>query len=107
MDAETVLHHLEELAKRLGIVVRYETSAGHVGMGVLRGRKIAIIEAELRVPERAAALASLLSREQTEGVYLPPEVRDRLEECAGEEAPNVDSVESASPNENARPEGAG
>ena len=77
-----MLHHLEELAKRLGIEVRYESAAGHVGRGVLRGKKIAIIEADLRVPERAAALASLLSAEPTEGVYLPPEVRDRLEECS-------------------------
>lgn len=79
MDHETVLHHLEELAKRLGIEVRYEAAAGHVGKGLLRGRKIAVIDAGLRVPERVAALATILADEPTNGIYLPPAVRAWLD----------------------------
>ncbi|MGD9495599.1 MAG: hypothetical protein AB7Y46_04740 [Armatimonadota bacterium] len=79
MDQETLLQHLEELAKRLGIEVRYEPAAGRVGKGTLRGRRIAVIDASLRVGERAAALASILADEPIDGVYLPPAVRARLE----------------------------
>lgn len=79
MDHETVLHHLEELAKKLGVEVRYEAAAGHVGKGVLRGQKIAIIDAGLRVPERVAALASILADEPTNGLYVPPAVRAWLD----------------------------
>jgi len=81
VDAETMLHHLEELAERLDIEVRYEAASGRVGLGVLRGQKLAIIEADLRVPERVGALAALLADQPIEGVYLPEEVREHLAEC--------------------------
>ncbi len=82
MDAETLLHHLEQLARQLGIEVRYEASGGKVGAGVLRGQRIAVIDADLRVPQRAHALALLLADQPIEGIYLPPEVRQYLHACA-------------------------
>ena len=79
MDQETMLHHLEELAERLGITVRYESAAGRVGVCLLRGKRVAVIDANLRVPDRVAALAGVLADEELNGVYIPPEVRRRLE----------------------------
>ncbi|MGC9317074.1 MAG: hypothetical protein ACP5KN_03430 [Armatimonadota bacterium] len=79
MDEETMLHHLEELARRLEIEVRYESAAGRVGVGLLRGRRIAVIDAGLRVGERVAALASILADEDISDVYVPPAVRKRLQ----------------------------
>ncbi len=81
VDHETVLHHLEELAKRLGIEVRYEAAAGRVGKAMLRGKKIAVVDASLRVVDRVAALASLLADEEINGVYLPPAVRSRIDDA--------------------------
>jgi len=81
VDHETVLHHLEELAKRLGIEVRYESAAGRVGKAVLRGKKIAVVDASLRVVDRVAALASILADEEINGVYLPPAVRRRIDDA--------------------------
>jgi len=92
-----MLHHLEELARGLGIEVRYEAAAGRVGMGTLRGRRIVVIDADLRVPQRVSALASLLAEQPVEGIYLPPEVREYLSTC----------LASADRTEDARPEGAG
>ncbi|MGI5818358.1 MAG: hypothetical protein ACOX9R_09710 [Armatimonadota bacterium] len=80
MDQETMLHHLEELAERLGIKVRYEAAAGRVGLCSLRGSRVAVIDVNLRVPDRVAALASVLAAEEINGVYIPPEVRRRLEQ---------------------------
>lgn len=74
-----MLHHLEELAERLGITVRYESAAGRVGVCVLRGKRVAVVDANLRVAERVAALSSVLADEELNGVYIPPEVRRRLE----------------------------
>lgn len=74
-----MLHHLEELARRVDIEVRYESAAGRVGVGLLRGRRIAVIDAGLRVGERVAALASILAEEDISEVYVPPVVRERLE----------------------------
>ncbi len=77
-----MLHHLEELAARLGIEVRYEPAAGRVGVGRLRGQRIAVIDAALRVNERLAALASILAGETIDGLYVPPAVRQRLDRAA-------------------------
>ncbi|MFO8080169.1 MAG: hypothetical protein R6V07_07690 [Armatimonadota bacterium] len=79
MDQETMLHHLEELAERLGVSIRYEAAAGRVGVCRLRGSRVAVIDANLRVPDRVAALASVLADEELDGVYIPPEVRRRLD----------------------------
>jgi len=79
VDQETMLHHLEELAERLGITVRYESAAGRVGLCMLRGKRVAVVDANLRVAERVAALSSVLADEELNGVYIPPEVRRRLE----------------------------
>ncbi len=97
VDQETMLHHLEELAKRLGVEVRYEAAAGRVGKGVLRGRKIAVIDASLRVHERVAALASILADEPTNGVYLPPAVRTRLEAGRAADPSSGDNGNGADP----------
>lgn len=79
MDQETMLHHLEELAERLGISVRYEAAAGRVGVCRLRGERVAVIDANLRVPDRVAALSSVLADEELDGVYIAPEVRRRID----------------------------
>lgn len=99
VDRETMLHHLEELAQRLGIEVRYESAAGRVGKAVLRGKKIAVIDSALRVGERVAALASLLADEQINDVYLPPAVRKCIEAARPAQPPrpcdhNADSPQA-------------
>ena len=80
MDQETMLHHFEELARKLGVDVRYQAAAGRVGLCVLRGERVAVIDANLRVPDRVAALASVLAGEELNGIYVPPAVRKRLDQ---------------------------
>lgn len=79
MNQETMLHHLEELAERLGIGVRYESAAGRVGVCRLRGERVAVIDSNLRMSGRVAALSSVLADEELDGVYIPPEVRRRID----------------------------
>ena len=101
-----MLHHLEELAGKLGIEVRYEAAAGRVGTGVLRGRKIAVIDADLRVPQRVSALASLLAEHSVDDMCLAPEVRKLLDACspARADAPADENTSTASMDSEARPE---
>jgi hypothetical protein len=87
MDDATLLHHLEELSQRLGIELRYEAAAGRAGLCVLRGRKVAVIDDSLRLPERVEALASILADQPADDIYLPPAVRERLAQCAGRKEP--------------------
>ena len=105
VDQETMLHHLEELAEKLGIDVRYEAAAGRVGMGRIRDRRVAVIDANLRVNDRVAALSTILAGEEINGVYVPPAVRVRIdrsnplrvrpEDSASEEADTATVMEGA------------
>jgi hypothetical protein len=73
-----MLHHLEELAEKLDIEVCYQSAAGRVGVCTLRGRRVAIVDSNLRVPDRVAALLSVLADEDLNGVYMPPAIRSEL-----------------------------
>ena len=79
MDDDELLLRLEDLAKALDIEVRYEPTEGRSGGGVLRGRKVAVVDEALSPHGRLEALAAILAREDTEGMYLPPVVRELLE----------------------------
>ena len=70
---------LEDLAKLLGVQVRYEPTGGRSGAGVLHGEKVAVINSEQPLRERVEALAAVLAKEDSEHVYLPPVVRELLE----------------------------
>lgn len=74
-----MLEALEDLAIRLGIQVRHEPAGGQSGLGMLHGKRIAVIDAGLSVRERVEALAAVLATEDHEGLFLPPAVRELLE----------------------------
>jgi len=69
-------------AEKLGVEVRVEpfetggTSAG--GICKLHGRRLILLDAAASVPERAAALASVLSELDHERVYLAPGAREYI-----------------------------
>jgi hypothetical protein len=79
VDDEELLAKLEQLAEAIGITVRYEDTEGRSGSAVLRGQKVAVVDAGLSLRGRIEALAAILAREDTEGMYLPPAVRALLE----------------------------
>ncbi len=81
MDDDTVLMKLEDLARALGIVIRYEpTEDGRSGVCKLRGVKTVIIHSGLPVSGRIGALVDALAKEDTEGIYLPPVIREMLQQ---------------------------
>lgn len=77
----SLLQHLEDLAGRLEIGVRYESLADEEisiqsGGCKLSGRNLIIIDQHLPPLERARILARELSRYDLEGFYLLPRVRE-------------------------------
>lgn len=81
MDDDTVLTKLEDLARALDIVIRYEpTEDGRSGVCRLRGIKTVIIHSGLPAGARISALVDALAKEDTEGIYLPPVIREMLEQ---------------------------
>ena len=78
MDDQELLYRMEDVARRLGIQVRYEPSEGKGGLCVLRGRSIIIADEAAGARARWQMLAAALSEFDLEGIYLPPLVRDAI-----------------------------
>ncbi|MEE9614922.1 MAG: hypothetical protein V3W31_08260 [Thermodesulfobacteriota bacterium] len=84
MKNEALLALLEESAEKLSIKLDYDDlRKGEVntpgGTFLLRGERHILIHRYLSAGEKVDVLIGLLSGFDTEGVHLPPEVRERLE----------------------------
>jgi len=80
---------LERAADLLGIPVRYaelatEELAGRGGLCVVHGERRLIIERSLSDREKAHLLARGLARLDVDAIYLPPAVRDAIEQAQSE-----------------------
>jgi hypothetical protein len=82
MKPEQITETLEQAAAQLGVQVRYETMTGEVagsgGLCKVKGQWWVIIDRKVPPAERAATLTEALSQLDTDGIFLPPEVRDAL-----------------------------
>ncbi len=84
MKDELILNILEETVERLGIKLDYDDLKKGVvntpgGFFLLRGSKRILAHKNLLVSEKIDLLGSILSEIDTEGVHLPPEVRERID----------------------------
>jgi hypothetical protein len=89
-DAEFALGHLEQVAHRLGLEVRYEILVEEGEPGSMRGglcrvkdRKVIFVDRRLRPIERCAALAEALGTFDLSGVFVPPVARQLIEREQG------------------------
>jgi hypothetical protein len=82
MKPEQITEALEQAAEQLGIKVRYDTmtgdAAGSGGLCKLKGSWCVIIDRKTAAADRAATLIEALAGFDTDGVFLPPKVRDAL-----------------------------
>jgi hypothetical protein len=80
MKPEQMTEALEAAATQLGVRIRYESLAtpgsGTGGLCRLKGEWFVIIDKRTTPSERTAILADALSGLDTDGVFLPPQVRD-------------------------------
>ena len=84
-----LLQHLEGLAVRLGIEVRYETLADdeitiRSGGCKLQGRNLILIDRQNSPAECARVLARELSRYDLENLYILPRVREFIQTSSRE-----------------------
>jgi hypothetical protein len=91
MKPEQITETLEQAAKQLGVQVRYETMTGEVagggGLCKLKGQWCVIIDRKVTPADKAATLTEALAQLDTDGVFLPPEVRDALTAARAAAAP--------------------
>ena len=83
MKAEQLTEILETAAQQLGVKVHYENmaAAGPTGGGGLckvKGEWRVIMDRKTVPSERASILADALATMDTEGIFLPPKVREML-----------------------------
>ncbi len=88
MKDEAVLNILEEAAHKLAVRVDYEDlRKGEVntdgGYFSLKGERRVLIHKGLSLKDKVHILSQILAGIDTEGIHLPPEVRERLEEAKG------------------------
>ena len=84
-----LLQHLEGLAARLGIEVRYENLADdevtiHSGGCKLQGRNLILVDRQQPPAECARVLARELSRFDLENLYILPRVREFIQTSSRE-----------------------
>jgi hypothetical protein len=83
MKAEQLTEILETAAGQLGVKVRYETlvASGPTGGGGLckiKGDWCVLIDKKTAPSERASILCDALATMDTDGIYLPPKVREMV-----------------------------
>ena len=86
MKAEQLTEILETAAGQLGVKVRYETlvSSGPTGGGGLckiKGDWCVIMDKKTAPSERASILCDALATMDTDGIFLPPKVREMVAQC--------------------------
>jgi hypothetical protein len=83
MKPEQMTEALEQVAVQVGVRVRYETmtgeTAGAGGLCKLKGQWTVIIDRRTPTADRAAVLIDALAGFDTDGVFLPPQLREALQ----------------------------
>jgi hypothetical protein len=84
MDPESIYQHLEQIAEKVGISIRYENLASSEvtpssGLCRVRGRYLYIMDTSKDVDERIKALCQCLGQMDLEGIYVMPAVRELLD----------------------------
>ena len=83
MKPEQITEALEQVAVQVGVRVRYETmtgeTAGAGGLCKIKGQWTVMIDRRTPTADRAAMLLDALAGFNTDGLYLPPQVRDALQ----------------------------
>ncbi len=84
MNDASLLQHLEDIAHRLGIELRYE----HLGANGLRceggycragGKEMSLVNRKDSRRHKIRILARALNKANLEGVFVPPRVREIIE----------------------------
>jgi hypothetical protein len=83
MKAEHLTEILETAAQQLGVKIRYETlvASGPTGGGGLckvKGEWCVIMDKKTAPSERASILCDALATMDTDGIFLPPKVREMI-----------------------------
>lgn len=85
MKRERLVQYLADAARELGFTVRTEEGNFQGGLCQKDEERLLFLNRRMTMDERAEFLAGVLAAENTDGIYLLPEVRDFVEKFASSE----------------------
>lgn len=80
MKHEQIIMELEDVARQLGVTVRYEKGDFEGGFCILKDNKILLINKKLAPNRKAAVLAVAMQEIGLENVFLKPALREYIED---------------------------
>lgn len=86
MNYTQILNELEELARQLGIQLRYEKGDFEGGYCVLKTQRILVVNKRLHDARKASSLAQALAEYGVETMYVKPSLRAYIEDEAAKSA---------------------
>jgi hypothetical protein len=82
MKAEEIIEELQDVARQIGITVRFEKGDFEGGYCVLRDQHLVLINKRLMPSRKASTLALALQNIGLETIFLKPAIRQFIEDEA-------------------------
>ena len=80
MKHEDLINELQEVARQLGVTVRYERGDFEGGYCILKAEKVMLVNRRLLPARKAVVLALALQEIGLENVFIKPAVREYIED---------------------------
>lgn len=80
MKPEDRIAELEEIARQLGVTIRYEKGDFEGGFCILKDQKIILINRKLVPTRKASVLAVALAELGLDAIFIKPAVREFIED---------------------------
>lgn len=80
MKQQEIVAELEEVAKQLGVTIRYEKGDFEGGFCILKTQKVLIMNKKLMPNRKAAVLAVAMQEIGLDNVFVKPAVREYIED---------------------------
>ena len=82
MKAEDIIEELQDVARQIGVTIRFEKGDFEGGYCVLRDQRLVLINRRLMLSRKASLLALALQNIGLETIFLKPAIRQYIEDEA-------------------------
>lgn len=79
MEPDELLDELQQIASKLNVTVRFESTGGRVGRCLLQGEMLVVVDKYLPLRDKIEGLAQALADLDYEAIYMPELVRELLQ----------------------------
>jgi murein endopeptidase len=80
MKPELMIEELHEIARQLGVTIRYDRGDFEGGYCILKDQKLLLVNRRLLPARKASVLATAMSEIGLENVFVKPAIREFIED---------------------------